>query len=186
MLHKLPYAYYNVDEREAILRLITNIFVRISVRPFGSKQMERWSVLEDYYITDGDRPETIADKYYGKVSYWWVVLAANPQFQSMHHWPVSGYELEKFLEKQYGERRFEFVENGFSDLDQSFFNTGEQLVDWQTVSPPINDIEKKTIRELYFEQNDIKRRIKLITKEQVGEFIKQFDEAIDDYKRSKR
>ena len=59
------------------------------------------TVMHDYVIEEGDRPDTVALKLYGNVKYTWVVLLLN-NIVSLYDWPMTSTELELYLIGKYG------------------------------------------------------------------------------------
>ena len=55
-----------------------------------------------YFIQNGDRPDQVSYKVYGDESYYWLVLQVNDIVDYYNQWPLSSYELEKFMIKKYG------------------------------------------------------------------------------------
>jgi hypothetical protein len=63
---------------------------------------DRTAVFYDYDIKDGDRPDTIAQKYYGESDYDWVVLLLNNIIDPQYDWPLNYRNFEKFIIAKYG------------------------------------------------------------------------------------
>lgn len=77
----------------------TNIMVRAKVR-----DMIKSSAIAyyPYLVRDGDKPEIIADKYYGSVDYTWLVFYANDIFDPIWDWPLDYKDFNSFLVSKYG------------------------------------------------------------------------------------
>lgn len=71
----------------------------------------RWKVNEKvfdssvyykkYSIKDGERPDTIAYNLYGNAFYDWAIILTNNIINPLFDWPMSEYELRKFVEQKY-------------------------------------------------------------------------------------
>lgn len=54
-----------------------------------------------YALTDGERPDTFAERYYGSWKYAWLVLYANDIFDPIRDWVMTEREFNKFLNYKY-------------------------------------------------------------------------------------
>ena len=54
---------------------------------FSQETLSKPELFEEFFLTDGDRPEKIALDYYGDVKYYWVVLLANEIIDINQEWP---------------------------------------------------------------------------------------------------
>lgn len=78
---------------------ITNILRRFK---FRSSISETLSVFYDYTIQNGDRPDTISEKYYGDSKYAWVVLHFNNIIDPFFGWPLFDENYNNYIEGKYG------------------------------------------------------------------------------------
>jgi len=78
---------------------LTNILRRFKV---DSELKSRAEVFYNYQIQDGDRPDTIAEKYYGNPKYAWLVLHFNEIEDAIFDWPLFGDNFEKYIIGKYG------------------------------------------------------------------------------------
>jgi hypothetical protein len=79
-------------------RILTDILVRI-------KAKESWlnnsSIYYDYLYKDSDRPEHIAQKYYGDESLHWIILITNNIFNPFFDFPMPYDTFYNYIEKKY-------------------------------------------------------------------------------------
>lgn len=68
-----------------------------------------------YTVKEGERPEDIANFYYGSTDYTWLVYISNNIIDPYHEWPMSEQDFKNYLIEKYGEA---------SGL------VGEDVVDW--------------------------------------------------------
>ena len=54
---------------------------------FSQETLSKPELFEEFFLTDGDRPEKIAIDYYGDVKYYWVVLLSNEIIDINQEWP---------------------------------------------------------------------------------------------------
>lgn len=78
---------------------LTNILRRFKI---DSELKSRSEVFYNYQIQDGDRPDTIAEKYYGNANYAWLVLHFNEIEDAIFDWPLFGDNFENFIISKYG------------------------------------------------------------------------------------
>lgn len=78
---------------------LTNIMRRFKI---PSNLTMRSDVYYEYDIQEGDRPDTVAEKYYGDSKYAWLVLHYT-NIEDVHFdWPLSTYDFEEFIKGKYG------------------------------------------------------------------------------------
>tara|TARA_R110000823_G_scaffold172103_1_gene304589 strand:+ start:1235 stop:1744 length:510 start_codon:yes stop_codon:yes gene_type:complete len=145
-----------------------DIFRRVSKNKFFENQI----YLESYTITDGEKPEHIAQRLYNNPQYHWIIMLANNIMDLYHDWPLSGHDLIETAKDKYGENglnqihHYQFVgeENICVDYDEALFNAG-------TIHAVTNYDHELTI-------NEGKREIVLLKPEHVMEFTGQFKQLI--------
>lgn len=80
-----------------------------SVRNITKRSKIRDNILADpyiylpYTIADGEKPETIAQLYYGSVADTWLVLLANNITDPYYEWPLSDEEFDQYFIDKYSE-----------------------------------------------------------------------------------
>ena len=78
---------------------LTNILRRFVVR---SDLRERTDIFYDYNVQAGDRPDTIAEKYYGDSDLAWLVLHFNQIVDPYFGWPLFNQDFINYIRKKYG------------------------------------------------------------------------------------
>lgn len=78
---------------------LVNIMVRGKIR---DAILQRTVLYYDYKIQEGQRPDIVAEKYYGNTRYTWAIFYANNMFHPTLDWPMDGQELTKYLIAKYG------------------------------------------------------------------------------------
>lgn len=68
----------------------TNIMVRAKVRDYV---INNATVYYKHRIEDGDRPDTLATRYYGNSNYTWLIFYANEIYDPFFDWPLSHESL---------------------------------------------------------------------------------------------
>jgi hypothetical protein len=79
---------------------VVNIFKRIKVRDLST--VVKSSIYYKYTIKDGERPEDIAQSYYGDTQYYWIILYANDIINVYAQWPKNHIEFENYIVSKYG------------------------------------------------------------------------------------
>lgn len=80
-------------------KLTTNITLRQKLK---SSIRDDLLTFYTYRVKDGERPDTIAQIYYGSVKFTWLVFVSNNIFDPIFEWPMSHSELETHIAKKYG------------------------------------------------------------------------------------
>jgi hypothetical protein len=68
-----------------------------------------------YTVREGERPEDIANFYYGSTNYVWLVYISNNIIDPYHQWPMAEADFNNYLIEKYGEQSGRI---------------GEEVVDW--------------------------------------------------------
>ena len=96
----LPLINYDIDKtKPSNTTVAVDIFRRNIIR---EKIISNVLSYYPYQVKFGDRPDTIADQYYGSVDYMWLILYANDIFDVYNEWPKFGSEMKNFIIKKYG------------------------------------------------------------------------------------
>jgi hypothetical protein len=93
-----PTTQNDINQRGS-LTTVTNILRRFKIK---DSLKELAGVYYEYVIQEGDRPDTIAHKYYGNSSYAWVVLLFNEIHDPLFDWPLFGKDFEEYIKGKYG------------------------------------------------------------------------------------
>ena len=79
-----------------------NLFKRAKIRDdFFSTA----TVFDLYSIIGDDRPDNVAQKLYGDSDLDWVVLLSNNIINVRDEWPMSQYDLERYLDNKYSQEQ---------------------------------------------------------------------------------
>lgn len=76
------------------------------------------SALE-YTIEDEERPETLANRIYGRADYHWLILLFNEIHDPFFSWPMSINEMEKHMDASYSGKALFIDPVGLWDLDKA-------------------------------------------------------------------
>ena len=92
----LPNVGYTDDRGNLVL--VKNILTRAKILDIIK---ETQATALEYTIRDEERPETIANRVYGRSDYHWMVLMFNEILDPYFSWPLSINEFEKQMENVY-------------------------------------------------------------------------------------
>lgn len=161
---------------------LTNILRRFKVR---SSVKNGISVYFDYEIQEGDRPDTIAEKYYGSPAYAWLVLHFNDIIDPVFEWPLFSNDFENYLKGKYGSiTTSQSTVHEYRQIlnEAKVLNNGTRIpkrwvvVDLTTYST-LAEVDKESISKYDYEieKNEVKRKVKVLDKKyltQVQEEVK--------------
>ena len=96
----LPLINYDINKNKPSTSVrAVDIFRRNTIR---EKVLNNLLTYYPYYVQPGERPDTLADQYYGSVDYMWLILFANDIMDVYHEWPLFGKDFNNFIIKKYG------------------------------------------------------------------------------------
>jgi hypothetical protein len=75
-----------------------NILVRAKIK---DSLVESESTFLDYNIRDGETPESLSHRVYGKSDYHWMILMFNEIHDVYNQWPMSANDLENMMMREY-------------------------------------------------------------------------------------
>ena len=164
---------------------VTNILKRFKISDLALDDMQEYY---DYRLQDGDRPDIIAEKYYGDADYAWLVLFSNNIVDPVKEWPLYGADFTNYLEQKYGsielanttiKKRYKILSEAFKKIDGTVIPKRRVEVDETTYnSLSSTDKELQTAYEYEEEVNDGKRKIRLIDSEYLVSIQDQVEQIL--------
>lgn len=94
-----PTVPYTFDPKFNDIFVVTNIFTRVK---FLDSVLNNINVYYSYSMQDHDTFESIADKYYGDVNKYWIILFANLILDPNYQAPLNYLEFRNYLDNKYG------------------------------------------------------------------------------------
>ena len=85
---------------------VKNIFRRMKLR---DDLKNVFTLFNKYIINEGERPDTVAEKEYGKSDLDWVILLSAGIINIRNEWPLSSKDLYDFVLEKYGLVEKDFV-----------------------------------------------------------------------------
>ena len=162
---KFPnYAYDLSDTQNRTL--ITDILRRVNLK--GNARANTL-VFDQYVVQDGDQPDMVAHKYYGDSTLHWVIVTIN-NITSRYDWPLDQVALSDFVRDKYdnpdGIHHYE--------INATSGDTTKKL----QVSSDTDGALPVTNYEYEQNENDNKRRIRLLDAAYIQQFTKDFERLI--------
>lgn len=145
-------------------RLQVNITRRAGI---ANQFKEDPSYYVEYNIQESDTPEIIADKIYDDATLAWIVLDMNNIVNVFDEWPMTQPAIESFINEKYT--------NPFA-VRHYISGSNGMIVD-PTLNPAWDNIPV-TNYEYELEQNEMKRKIKLLLPDYVGTVISRHQELM--------
>ena len=94
---------------------------------FDEAVLKRKASFYPYTVQNGERAEQIADMYYGKPSYDWIVYMSNGITDPHHEWPKLEEHFQSFIKLKYGsiansQQQVAFYQNNYN-VDERVIST---------------------------------------------------------------
>lgn len=170
---KFPNIAYTLTDENGVER--TKIATDITTRIVFQKLVESLNVpYLTYDVVDGERPDTVAAKYYGSARQTWIVLLANDMF-SDDDWPKTEREFAVYITKVYGSI-------AAAQSRVYCYRNADGLVIDETTYDSLSSSERTSVSyyDWEVELNEAKRRIKLIPRSEVATVIRQLENVLSE------
>ena len=149
-----------------------------------------------YAIEDTETPSMVATKAYGSPFYDWVILLSNNLVNAQYDWPLSNYDLDKVLEKEYDNpyteiHHYETIKiaqyPAGMKVDKAFYDKQHKLnIDGNIVLKNGSEIcGAVSVAEHFSNENEKRREIYILKEEYFQSFINDFKRD-NKYKKSKQ
>ena len=172
--------------------LVKNLFRRNKLR---DDLLGATTTFNKYQISDGERPDTIAQDLYGDPQLDWVVMMVANIVNVRDQWPLSDIELYKFAEEKYGTK---LNDVRFHETTQVKDSSGRlilpkgKIVDYEfTIPKPgtdtatLNPVVSVSNYDYEIRENDKKRNINVLKADYLGMLLDDM-RTIMRYDRSSR
>lgn len=109
--------------------LVTNVMARGKVREFIKNNVD---VFYEYLIQDGQKPEFVADFYYGGVKFVWLLFYANDIFDPLYDWPLDSNDFPRYVQQKYRSGEIILTNNNnlvFMADDKTISSTDESTIE---------------------------------------------------------
>ena len=153
---------------------VTNLLRRVGMR---TKLKTNTFLYDTYDVKEGETPEMIAHKLYGDPELHWIVLLVNEITDRYHQWPMSGMQFLDYINDKYsnpdGVHHYETTQtSGDTKIKIEVENDVDE--DAYTGLTPI------TNREYEQNEQDKKRKIRLVDPSFVEQFVDEFKKLMSE------
>jgi hypothetical protein len=142
--------------------VITNLLQRVRLKLNFVKNQ---AFFAQHQIVDGETPEFLAYKYYGNTELHWIILYSHQATNPYYDWPLTYFDLKKFVIKKYGEANINDTHH-YEDADKYEVDSTASGATAIT-----NFLHEETL-------NDAKRNLTLIRPEYVSNVVKEFKDLL--------
>ena len=184
---RIPYELTEIEQNvpRVVSRTVPNMTVRTKVNTLTDEIQTQ--PFKTYWIRGEDRPDTVAAKYYGRSEYAWIILLAN-NLRDWYSWPLSDVEFYDYMNKKYesssgaldGVARSKNTQTRLSGtkyyqvIDGVRYFINEDRYNQLSASERgfITDYDQE------FEENDVRRTIRLPRREVITSLLDQFNKLM--------
>lgn len=153
--------FNNLPTIEYGTKVARNLITRPKIKEFI---LGNPNVIYDYVIKDGERPDVIANAYYGDSNFVWLIFLANNIVDPYYDWPLTQEQFKDFIIDKYGS-----VETAKNTIKHYKHKTKGTLITKETydlnatmLKIVASDYQSVDVYKFEDEANEAKRSIKLI------------------------
>ena len=158
----IPYDSADTGEFKDVKNLLRRVGIRAKVKA-------NTLLFDTYDVRNGETPESIAHKLYGNAELHWIIMLLNDITDRYHDWPMTEAQFIQFVKDKYtnidGTHHYE--------ISQTSGDTSVKI-DVGTDNTNYSDATLITNYEYEQEQQDAKRKIRLLDPAYVGDFVEEF------------
>ena len=145
---------------------VKNLLRRVGIR---AKVKSNALLYDTYDVRNGETPESLAFKLYGDAELHWVIMLVNNITDRYHDWPMTEAQFLQFIKDKYenidGTHHYEITQ---TSGDTSI------KIDVGTDNTNYSDATLITNYEYEQEQQDAKRKIRLLDPSYIADFVEEF------------
>ena len=154
---------------------VTNLLRRVGMR---AKLKSNTLLYDTYNVKEGETPEIIAHKLYGDTQLHWIILLINDITDRYHQWPMSGGQFLDYLNDKYSNpdaiHHYETTQtSGDTKVKIEVFN--------EVDDDAYTGLTTKTNREYEEQEQDKRRKIRLLDPSFVEQFIDEYQKLIGEH-----
>ena len=168
---KFPIITYPFEiDGKLVSKQITDITLNVRII---KSILQNITSYDEYDLKEGETIEMISEKAYGSPLYHWVIMIANERYDYVNDYPLSQYELEQYVLRKYGSWPDAQDTHHYIDDNGNIVNYENKDVFGITTT-----IHSVSNYEYESQINESKRRIKLISPENLFRIMAQFKSLI--------
>ena len=151
---------------------VKNLLRRVGIR---AKVKSNTMLYDTYDVKNGETPESIAFKLYDNAELHWVVMLVNDITDRFHDWPMTESQFLQFIKDKYsnvdGIHHYEIPQtSGDTSIK---IDVGTDNTDYPSATLITN-------YEYEQEQQDAKRKIRLLDPSYIGDFVEEFKSLMNE------
>jgi len=174
----IPFILYD-SKGQGDYKEVTNLLRRVALR---TKVRTNVLFFDTYDVKEGETPEIIAHKLYGDSELHWVIMLINDITDRYHQWPMNTPQFLAFINDKYvnadGTSNVDGVHHYEIAQDSGDTKTKIEVYDNSALYTGDSDFyaSATTVTNFEYEENeqDKKRKIRLIDPEYIGQFIDEY------------
>jgi len=145
---------------------VKNLLRRVGIR---AKVKANTLLFDTYDVRNGETPESLAFKLYGDAELHWVIMLVNNITDRYHDWPMTEAQFIQFVKDKYanidGTHHYEITQtSGDTSIK---IDVGTNNTDYPSATLITN-------YEYEQEQQDVKRKIRLLDPSYIADFVEEF------------
>ena len=166
---KFPLTVYDMKGNGAY-KLLPNIIKRVKLK--AGIAASRF-IFDNYDVSNNEKPEDIAFKYYGDAEYHWVILLTNNITDRFYQWPLTQPQFDAFLTDKYGSGNEDAIHH-YELAQTSGATTSRDGTHMLEVNSDTVDATSISNRQYEDRQQDKFRQIRLLDKRYLDQFVEEF------------
>ena len=151
---------------------VKNLLRRVGIR---AKVKANTLLFDTYDVRNGETPESLAFKLYGNAELHWVIMMINNITDRYHDWPMTEAQFLQFLKDKYS--NIDGVHH--YEISQTSGNT-KKKIDIGTDNTDYPSATLITNYEYEQEQQDVKRKIRLLDPSYISQFTEEYNNLISE------
>tara|TARA_B100001175_G_scaffold286488_1_gene268226 strand:+ start:44 stop:571 length:528 start_codon:yes stop_codon:yes gene_type:complete len=164
----IPYDSKGTGEFKSVKNLLRRVGIRAKVKA-------NTMLYDTYDVKNGETPESIAFKLYGNAELHWVIMMINNITDRYHDWPMTEAQFLQFVKDKYD--NVDAVHH--YEITQTSGDTSIKI-DVGTDNTNYSDATLITNYEYEQEQQDAKRKIRLLDPSYMSDFVEEFKSLMNE------
>ena len=188
--------YKTGSTTETQSQLVKDIMIRYKIR---ESVLSNASLFYPYRWQDGDRPDTVAERYYGSASFFWVVFYSNGAFDLNYDFPMSQRAFNNYLIEKYrpslaaqqnltlsqfdaldAQVRYELAFE-FTRSNIAYYTIGGVVVDASEYADSLDpDAQAVSLYDAELNRNEERREVQLLDNAYLTNVVREFNRETAD------
>lgn len=177
----LPVVKYDIDKDGHPL-LVRNIATRFKIRDVLKN---RAILFYEYTIADGETPNIVANRFYGKPKLDWLILMANDILDPFFEWPLSYTQFNGYVKEKYGSiptahqgiHHYEHIVRQAATTTDGLAIPEKVIIVDEATFDDLVVTDRKSITNFEYEReaNNTRKKIKIINKSFIPQILNEVE-----------